>query len=356
MITRKHLLLAIAATCLVTMFLISIVPIRSQTAGQYDPWLDVNDDGKIDGKDIALPSLSFGTAGDPTKPVNVTTIPAATIEQDLNVSRGSFQSNIFSTEGYDRLFVSAAITDISNHSSIYTGVYLFGAYWYWGVVNGTYMKTYDPVDPNEQLRVDWYNSSHIPISSYESSEFAVKAPQCSLYFNVTTSLLDWTWILIRVSVYLTVGTTSPPSVQNTNTYVTNWPSMEPQPSFFEGWTPYDGLTTIITNGYGWNSTSVNVGGYSRMFIQIELTNASYQGVPITTTVILSSIDWGMGIENVPSSSLNASYYGSYLPVYSNMTPPEFKTKSSSCTLYFSINSQALSGWITFYVKVYLRNE
>jgi hypothetical protein len=54
------------------MFVITIVPIRSQTAGQYDPSLDENHDGKIDGKDIALPALIFGTAGDPTLNVTVT--------------------------------------------------------------------------------------------------------------------------------------------------------------------------------------------------------------------------------------------------------------------------------------------
>jgi hypothetical protein len=65
MITRKHLFFAIAATCLLTMFAITIVPIKSQTVGHYDPWLDENDDGKIDGKDIALPALIYGTAGTP---------------------------------------------------------------------------------------------------------------------------------------------------------------------------------------------------------------------------------------------------------------------------------------------------
>jgi hypothetical protein len=76
MITRKHLLLAIGATCLLTMFAISIVPIRSQTGAKYDPWLDVNGDGKMDGKDIALPALIYGTAGEPTKNVNVTNWPS----------------------------------------------------------------------------------------------------------------------------------------------------------------------------------------------------------------------------------------------------------------------------------------
>jgi hypothetical protein len=41
----------------------------SQTAVQYDPWADMNDDGKIDIKDIAYSSRLFGTLGDPTKSV-----------------------------------------------------------------------------------------------------------------------------------------------------------------------------------------------------------------------------------------------------------------------------------------------
>lgn len=65
MITRKHLLIAILTTCLLTMFLITVIPISSQTAGQYDPWLDTNDDGKIDIRDIALTAKAFGTSGDP---------------------------------------------------------------------------------------------------------------------------------------------------------------------------------------------------------------------------------------------------------------------------------------------------
>jgi hypothetical protein len=71
MITRRHLLLAIAATCLVTMFLTTTVPIFSQTSGQYNPLYDVNQDGKIDGKDIALPASIYGTAG---TPINLTAL------------------------------------------------------------------------------------------------------------------------------------------------------------------------------------------------------------------------------------------------------------------------------------------
>jgi hypothetical protein len=44
----------------------------SQTTFQYDPWADINDNGKIDAKDIGYTCRLFGTAGDPTKNVNVT--------------------------------------------------------------------------------------------------------------------------------------------------------------------------------------------------------------------------------------------------------------------------------------------
>lgn len=56
-----------------TLFLIR--PTSSQTASQYDPWLDTNGDGKIDIRDIAVVAKAFGTAGDPTKDVNVTNWP-----------------------------------------------------------------------------------------------------------------------------------------------------------------------------------------------------------------------------------------------------------------------------------------
>lgn len=41
----------------------------SQTTKQYDPWLDYNDDGRIDMRDIGMTCMAFGTTGDPAKPV-----------------------------------------------------------------------------------------------------------------------------------------------------------------------------------------------------------------------------------------------------------------------------------------------
>jgi len=67
----KNYLVAIMLTAL--MLALMFIPMSgSQTTVQYDPWADINDDGKIDIKDIAYSSRLFGTLGDPTKNVNVT--------------------------------------------------------------------------------------------------------------------------------------------------------------------------------------------------------------------------------------------------------------------------------------------
>jgi hypothetical protein len=43
--------------------LFEVLPIGSQGAGDYDPWYDVNDDGKIDMKDVGGVARKFGTSG-----------------------------------------------------------------------------------------------------------------------------------------------------------------------------------------------------------------------------------------------------------------------------------------------------
>jgi hypothetical protein len=116
-----------------TTFLFGVVPIRS--AG-YDPSLDENHDGKIDGKDIALPALIFGTAGDPTVPVNVTNWPtnppyqvqsvnlSCTFNQAVNVSDRYYYYNYTTTPviyvgGYSRMWIYLAPPS-PNETSKYT--------------------------------------------------------------------------------------------------------------------------------------------------------------------------------------------------------------------------------------------
>ncbi|HEY4675466.1 MAG TPA: trypsin-like peptidase domain-containing protein [Candidatus Bathyarchaeia archaeon] len=63
---KKHLAAAVLITLFLTVTLFMILPSRSQVASpQYDPWVDLNDDGTIDILDIAMLAVNFGTSGNP---------------------------------------------------------------------------------------------------------------------------------------------------------------------------------------------------------------------------------------------------------------------------------------------------
>jgi len=63
-LNRKNFLAATVLTAL--MFALAFIPLSgSQTTFQYDPWADINDDGKIDAKDIGYVCRLFGTTGTP---------------------------------------------------------------------------------------------------------------------------------------------------------------------------------------------------------------------------------------------------------------------------------------------------
>lgn len=87
--------------------------IGSQTTWQYDPWLDYNDDGKIDAKDIGITCRAFGTKGDPVKPVMVT---YQTCEYNFSntIPNGQYWTVEVSTIGFRTLTISI---------SAYTGLY-----------------------------------------------------------------------------------------------------------------------------------------------------------------------------------------------------------------------------------------
>ena len=348
---KKSLAISIISTFCLTSIIFLIIPVHSYTPYTYNPWLDVNDDGKINLVDTFTTDLAYGTTGDPTKPVNVTSVPATSIEEDLNISVGWAEvglndTSVFETKGYDKMLVYAAIIDISWPTE--ANVYLTGANWYWGTVNGTYLKTYEPTYCTTPF-IAMPDPSDIPISCGNCSDFGVKAAQCSLSFLASSYPLRGGWVLIRVSVYLTVGTTS---VQGTA--ITNWPS-EQSPLAYS--TSSTLLNTSITNGYGWKSLSVHIGGYSRMFVSIFI-DSLYQGISSPTTISMDYIYWGdgySGYESVPYGVLNVTYDG-VNPAWSQQVPAQFTSKNAECTLCFNIRSQATSGWIEFYVKVYLRNE
>jgi len=73
--TKKNLIIVVLATFCLTSVLF-LIPASSSGIWPYDPWWDLNDDGKIDITDVAMTSGSFGTYGNSTKNVNVTNWPS----------------------------------------------------------------------------------------------------------------------------------------------------------------------------------------------------------------------------------------------------------------------------------------
>jgi len=75
-VNRKHLMMSVLIA--LVLLTVAFTPISSQQGvHHYDPWADINSDGKMDGKDIAFTAAGFGTLGDPTRNVNVTNWPSS---------------------------------------------------------------------------------------------------------------------------------------------------------------------------------------------------------------------------------------------------------------------------------------
>jgi hypothetical protein len=65
MSNKRNLITAILGTFCLTTLLFMVAPTRSQTNPEYDPWKDVNDDGKIDILDITSLTGIYGAQGTP---------------------------------------------------------------------------------------------------------------------------------------------------------------------------------------------------------------------------------------------------------------------------------------------------
>lgn len=83
---REFMILVLTSFILAVAFYPKITAIVSP---QYDPWADLNDDGRVNIKDAVLLGVAFGTSGDPTKNVTVTNFPKANnhLTVILNVSQ-----------------------------------------------------------------------------------------------------------------------------------------------------------------------------------------------------------------------------------------------------------------------------
>jgi len=208
---RKSLVMSIISTFCLTSIIFLIIPVHSYTPYTYNPWLDVNDDGKINLIDTFSTDLAYGTTGDPTKPVTVTNWP-----QGYSLSQSPGPSNVTWTNygvstttvyehfvsGYSRACI---ILDIVNMSDgIYSlNVTLYSVDWYSTNAppfNG-YIETM-PVGTNVFVihhftgSPPWWYTNGLNIVPLET-----KAPYAEFSFNIYSDVPSG-WILFSYEIYL----------------------------------------------------------------------------------------------------------------------------------------------------------
>jgi hypothetical protein len=203
----KNYLVAIMLTAL--MLALMFIPMSgSQTTVQYDPWADINDDGKIDIKDIAYSSRLFGTLGDPTKNVNVTNWPTQQAEpswiiitKQLNMSLEykNLGSGLLYAKGYSRMFIHIMITNASFVGYHPTTIWLNQIIWITSVdpfraTSEGLSKNICNLTINSAIECPKYYSNSAP-------KFEVRAPMLGLQF-LCESDLNSGWVTFTIDIYL----------------------------------------------------------------------------------------------------------------------------------------------------------
>lgn len=94
MISKKNLIAVVLATFCLTSTLFMVIPIRSPTTdGEYDPWVDTNDDGIIDYHDLYNLASIYRTSGTPINKTDLLHELQARLDS-LNASIIGLQSTV----------------------------------------------------------------------------------------------------------------------------------------------------------------------------------------------------------------------------------------------------------------------
>jgi hypothetical protein len=208
------LLNIILATMLITsLFLMSTRKVSNNklangSAGEYDPWKDINDDGVIEMMDFYELGLAYGASGDPTKNVNVTNWPqpyAYNLQTGtVNMASNSLDNVIVITCGsYSRLSILMLPRNGSIGAAFSITIYLFRIEWdaspYPGYF-GTHCYSSDFLDMTKFNFTMYRGGGWTTARSYMTE---TKAPYCCLTFEYQGGDLpeNW-WVTFDYAVYL----------------------------------------------------------------------------------------------------------------------------------------------------------
>lgn len=115
MVKNRDLVIAVLITFCLAAMLFLVKPIRSQINPPYNPMFDLNDDGVINMRDIALLARDFGTSG---TPINKTQF---LLEQDeidsLNSSISVLQSEVDSLNA-SNLILQSQVSKLEGNNSV----------------------------------------------------------------------------------------------------------------------------------------------------------------------------------------------------------------------------------------------
>lgn len=196
MITKRHLITAVLATFCLTTLVFMVVPTRSQTTPEYDPWADLNGDGKIDILDVVGTTGIYGASGNPTRPVVINHNWNQGNFTPFGLSPNSVSQNFtIQTAGFKSLTIS-----VHTYSLIPYSFEILIAYLVQGYIVGQRTEVRRSIGPPSPPTFPWYKNFRVP--SFNQT-YQITSPEMlmCIYNNSTTSLL----LVLSLRYYLSTS-------------------------------------------------------------------------------------------------------------------------------------------------------
>jgi len=153
---------AMGTLCAMVLLTMAFIPVSHQPA-PYDPWADMNEDGKIDIKDLAYTALRYGTLGDPTKTVYVKRMTYSWSAQ-FSLPRWVPLNLYNDTRGYDRFSIYVRVPSgdqiqVNIYSILYDHAEILDMFGVGGSNPSSVVKTYQV--QSDQINI-WMENSLQP--------------------------------------------------------------------------------------------------------------------------------------------------------------------------------------------------
>lgn len=173
---RKDLILAVLTTLCLSIVLFSVLP--SNSGLPYDPWTDIDDNGKIDMKDVGAVASRFATSGDSTKTVRISGYDSSTSWQNITIPPHASGNINITTGNYSRVTLGLTASNGSGQMNLGT----------WFVLNDYYSIGMDNITvPSQSPSTLWLTPSTVALQG-KSVGYKFNATG---WANLTQSSFTW---------------------------------------------------------------------------------------------------------------------------------------------------------------------